>query len=174
MPSPTRLVVSDVAVADLGMEALRDVADRNRLEATDARLERVNAGVAGLEDDLMFVPPEETPSTPFVSPQSALHSDSDVLKYENPPGEKQEVCLTHQPQCDAALPFLSHSLAQIPAQIISSSDDDQYVGPSGGHEIQWTYNLHSIQGEILWTNTCETLISDAMEIGNDSLPSGSV
>jgi hypothetical protein len=57
--------------------------------------------------------------------------------------EQQEVSLAHQAECDAVLPFLPYSPAQIPAQIISSSNDDQYMGPSGGCEIQWTYNLRS-------------------------------
>jgi hypothetical protein len=37
-----------------------------------------------------------------------------------------------------------------------------------------TYNLHSSQGEIRQINTCGTLISDAMETSDDSLPSGLV
>jgi hypothetical protein len=134
-PSPTQPVVSDVVVADLGMEALGDTADRNRHEAADTKLERANAGVASPGDDLMIVPPEETPSSRLASPQSALHGDSDVLEHEIPPAEQQEVSLAHQLYCDAALPFLPHSPAQIPAQIIFSNDDDQYVGPSGGSEI---------------------------------------
>jgi hypothetical protein len=84
-PSPTRLVVSDVAVADLGMGALGDTADKNRPKAMNTRLERANAGVAGPGDNLMIVLLEETPTTLLALPQSAPHSDSDVLEHENPP-----------------------------------------------------------------------------------------
>jgi hypothetical protein len=102
--SPTRPVVSDVAVADLGLGALEDTADRNRPEATDTRLERGKAGVTGPRDDLMIVPPEETP---HASPQSAPHGDNDVLEHENPPAAQHEVRLVHQAECDAVLPFPS-------------------------------------------------------------------
>jgi hypothetical protein len=99
MPSPTRPVISDVVVADLGMGALQDAVDRNRLEATNARLECTNAGGAGPGDDLIIVPAEQTPSTPLVSPQLGPHGDSDILEHENPPEQQVQVSLTHQPQC---------------------------------------------------------------------------